>query len=159
MFRLPSVRVPRRCLTALLLTAAQVAGCSRAPSQQDAVSEYAGAVDRDDAAAVRPPDTHPAGPPGFLSREQIQGVVRLHLSAITRCYELELATDPELTGMLKTQWMIGLDGAVQLARIIETDMDNAALESCILSELVRMQFDHPNGGVVLVTYPFHFRSE
>jgi hypothetical protein len=37
-------------------------------------------------------------------------------------------------------------------------MGNRNVESCILSEVNKMRFDQPDGGMVVVAYPFTFRS-
>lgn len=96
---------------------------------------------------------------GFLSREQIERVVRRHSRGITYCYERELQNDPELGGRVSANWTIGLDGRVESASIVENSLGSRDVESCILREIRRMRFDQPDGGMVVVTYPFTFRSE
>jgi TonB family protein len=96
---------------------------------------------------------------GFLSREQIERVVRRHSRGIRYCYESQLANDPELGGRISVNWTIDLDGRVQSASIVENSMGNREVESCILREVRRMRFDQPDGGMVVVTYPFTFRAE
>jgi hypothetical protein len=95
---------------------------------------------------------------GFLSREQIERVVRRHQRGIQYCYERELQNDGLLAGRISINWTIGLDGTVQSASVTENSMGNRNVESCILSEVRRMRFDQPDGGNVVVTYPFTFRS-
>ena len=96
---------------------------------------------------------------GFLSREQIERVVRRHSRGIRYCYERELQNDPELGGRVSVNWTIDLDGRVASASIQENSMGNRNVESCIMREVRRMRFDQPDGGMVVVTYPFTFRSE
>jgi len=96
---------------------------------------------------------------GFLSREQIERVVRRHSRGIRYCYERELQNDPALGGRVSVNWTIGLDGRVQAASVVENSMGNRNVEGCILREVRRMRFDQPDGGMVVVTYPFTFRSE
>ena len=96
---------------------------------------------------------------GFLSREQIERVVRRHQRGIQYCYERELQNDASLGGRISANWTIGLDGRVQSASVVENSMGNRNVESCILREVRRMRFDQPDGGMVVVTYPFTFRSE
>ncbi len=96
---------------------------------------------------------------GFLSREQIERVVRRHSRGIRYCYERELQNDPELGGRVSVNWTIDLDGRVSSASVQENSMGNRDVESCILREVRRMRFDQPDGGMVVVTYPFTFRSE
>lgn len=96
---------------------------------------------------------------GFLSREQIERVVRRHSRGIRYCYERELQNDPELGGRVSVNWTIDLDGRVQSASVVENSMGSRNVESCILREVRRMRFDQPDGGMVVVTYPFTFRAE
>lgn len=95
---------------------------------------------------------------GFLSREQIERVVRRHSRGIQYCYERELQNNPELGGRISVNWTIGLDGRVTSASISENSTGNRNVESCVLAEVRRMRFDQPDGGNVAVTYPFTFRS-
>lgn len=95
---------------------------------------------------------------GFLSREQIERVVRRHSRGIQYCYERELQNDAALEGRVSVNWTIGLDGRVESASIVENSMGNRNVESCVLQEVRRMRFDQPDGGMVVVTYPFTFRS-
>jgi hypothetical protein len=96
---------------------------------------------------------------GFLSREQIERVVRRHQRGIRYCYERQLGDDPSLAGRVSVNWTIDLDGRVSSSSITENTMGNRTVESCILREVGRMRFDQPDGGMVVVTYPFTFRSE
>lgn len=96
---------------------------------------------------------------GFLSREQIERVVRRHSRGITYCYERELQNNGDLAGRISVNWTIGLDGRVQSASVVENSMGNRNVESCVLQEVRRMRFDEPDGGMVVVTFPFSFRSE
>lgn len=95
---------------------------------------------------------------GFLTREQIERVVRRHSRGIRFCYERELQSDPSLGGRISVNWTIGLDGRVNAQSVVENTMGNRSVESCILREVSRMRFDEPDGGMVNVTYPFTFRS-
>jgi hypothetical protein len=54
--------------------------------------------------------------------------------------------------------MVGLDGKVVNASVSENTMGNGNVASCVLSEVNKMRFDQPDGGMVPVSYPFSFRS-
>lgn len=95
---------------------------------------------------------------GFLSREEIERVVRRHSRGFRYCYERELQDDPELAGQITVNWTIDLDGTVSRSSIEENTMDNRNVESCVLREVRRMRFPEPDGGMVVVRYPFTFRS-
>ncbi|TVQ95271.1 MAG: hypothetical protein EA398_18190 [Deltaproteobacteria bacterium] len=101
---------------------------------------------------VAPPES------GFLTREQIESIIRRHSSGLRYCYERELLEEPYLEGRITVRWNIELDGRVSAATAIENTMGSKAVESCLLSEVGRMRFDRPNGGRVNVTYPFTFTT-
>ena len=96
---------------------------------------------------------------GFLSREQIEQVVRRHSRGVRNCYEHALIGAPELRGRVSINWTIGLDGRVLSAAITENSLGDNTIERCILTETRRMRFPEPDGGIVVVTYPFTFRAE
>ena len=95
---------------------------------------------------------------GFLSREHIERIVRRHARGFRYCYERELSDDPELAGRISVNWTIGLDGRVASASISENTLESRSVASCVLREARRMRFDQPDGGMVVVTYPFTFRT-
>ena len=96
---------------------------------------------------------------GGLDKDVIQKVVRRHYAQIKYCYEKELAKNPNLYGKISVNWTIGPDGRVQVAQIIQSDMNNVAVEDCIVRNVRRWKFPKPKGGgVVVVTYPFVFQS-
>jgi hypothetical protein len=56
------------------------------------------------------------------------------------------------------QWTVGRDGKVKTASVSENTMGSRTVANCILSEVNKMHFDQPDGGIVPVAYPFTFRS-
>lgn len=93
---------------------------------------------------------------GYLSAEQINRVVRANSAAIRYCYELEVQRQPNLRGRIEIQWRINLGGEVTTARVETSSMHNAGVEGCIVRQVRRWRFDHPDGGEVVVSYPFIF---
>ena len=104
-------------------------------------------------------ETHRPTVNGFLTREQIERVVRRHTRGIRYCYERELQNDADLAGRISVNWTVGVDGRIESADITENSMGDSNVERCILREVRRMRFDQPDGGMVNVTFPFTFRSE
>jgi hypothetical protein len=93
---------------------------------------------------------------GYLSPEQINRVVRANAAAIRYCYEMEVQRQPSLRGRIEIQWRINLQGSVTTARVENSTMHNASVEGCIVRQIRRWRFDQPDGGEVVVSYPFIF---
>lgn len=93
---------------------------------------------------------------GYLSPEQINRVVRANQAAIRYCYELQVQRQPNLRGRIEIQWRINLQGSVTTARLETSSMHSADVEGCIVRQVRRWRFDQPDGGEVVVSYPFIF---
>ena len=96
---------------------------------------------------------------GFLSREQIDRVVRANQAAIKYCFETALQRAPKLTGAVHIQWRIDRQGHVTTSRVSKSTLGDAGVEGCIVRQVKRWQFPLPDGGEVDVTYPFIFRGQ
>jgi hypothetical protein len=95
---------------------------------------------------------------GFLSKEQIDRVVRANQAAIKYCFEVEMQRQPKLEGAVHMNWRIALDGRVTVARVAKTTLGNARVEGCMARQIKRWVFPKPDGGEVEVTYPFLLRG-
>jgi outer membrane biosynthesis protein TonB len=96
---------------------------------------------------------------GGLSREEIAKVVRQHVAEINYCYEKGLIADASLTGKMNVLWNIGADGRVTITRIINSELRNGQVHSCITGNIRTWEFPKPTGGnIVEVTYPFLFSN-
>jgi hypothetical protein len=93
---------------------------------------------------------------GYLSAEQINRVVRANQAAIRYCYEVEVQRQPNLRGRVSINWRINLAGAVTSARVASSSLNNASVEGCMTRQIRRWRFPQPDGGEVVVTYPFIF---
>jgi TonB family protein len=96
---------------------------------------------------------------GYLSREQVDRVVRANQAAIKYCFESALQRAPRLTGAVNVQWRIDRQGRVASARVAKSTLGDAGVEGCIVRQVKRWQFPTPDGGEVEVTYPFIFRGQ
>lgn len=94
---------------------------------------------------------------GGLSRDQVDRVVKNHLSAIRYCYQRELTKTPSLGGKLSIKFTIASDGTVSGANARVNSLGSQAVEQCVVGRFFKMQFPEPSGGgIALVTYPFVF---
>ncbi len=100
--------------------------------------------------------SNPSGDFGGLTAEEIDRVVRARQGIFRACYQKELNHTPGLGGQLNIKFKIGGDGTVQTAATSSgSTLRNAAVESCVNSNIMRLKFP-AKGGVANVNYPFVF---
>lgn len=107
-----------------------------------------------------PDQPHAAGGPGAkapsIPRDQIQQVVRAHISEVRHCYNQELVEDGEAAGRTVVEFRIAHTGRVESADIVESDMPQR-MDSCLTNAIRRWRFPAPDKrGSVSVVYPFVF---
>ncbi|HEY0839023.1 MAG TPA: AgmX/PglI C-terminal domain-containing protein [Vulgatibacter sp.] len=91
-------------------------------------------------------------------RELVRRVVQQHHSQLRYCFENELIRNPKLGGRIQVKWIITGNGSVTGAALASSTMNNAKVESCIVSRVRGWQFPPPKGGgIATITYPFVFR--
>ena len=96
---------------------------------------------------------------GALDKSVIDRVIKQHLSQIRYCYQKELNKNPGLYGKIVIKFVISKDGSVSSAKTNSTSMNNPIVENCICQRFMRFQFPQPKGGgIVIVSYPFVFKS-
>jgi len=95
---------------------------------------------------------------GGLDKSLIDAVIRRNMSQIRYCYQRQLAKNPSLNGKIKVKFVIAKDGSVSKASIESSTMGSAGkpVSSCIVGRFKRFKFPKPNGGIVIVKYPFIF---
>lgn len=95
---------------------------------------------------------------GSMSQAIIRRVIRKHRDEMRYCYEKHLLAEPKLSGKATVKFVIGTSGKVQTAAIHSSSLGNKSLEKCVLSAIRRWTFPSPDGGIVVVRYPFLFRA-
>jgi TonB family protein len=92
---------------------------------------------------------------GSLDKELVRLIVYRHLGEVRRCEGLQ----QRLPGKVAVKFVIAPTGAVATAKVAETSVKNAELETCIVNRVKTWQFPMPDGGgVVIVTWPFELDS-
>ena len=96
---------------------------------------------------------------GGLSQEVVGRYIQRYWAQFKYCYERELTKDPNLYGKVTVTFTIAGNGRVSEASVIQTTMNNANVEECVLRVVRRIRFPTPKGGgEVIVTYPFMFTT-
>ena len=95
---------------------------------------------------------------GGLDKSLIDAVIKRNMSQIRYCYQRQLAKNPSLNGKIKVKFVIAKDGSVSKASIASSTMGGAGkpVQSCIVGRFKKFKFPKPNGGIVIVKYPFIF---
>ena len=96
---------------------------------------------------------------GQLSRAEIQKVLNAHMNEISYCYERLLFKRASLQGKITVEWTIRRNGTVSGAKQKHSTVQSAELTSCLLKKMAKWRFPKPEGGVVIVSYPFNFQSQ
>ena len=96
----------------------------------------------------------PASIHGSLSKEVIRRTIGRHINEVRHCYEQALNARPNLQGRVTTKFIIAPTGAVQTAATESSELGDARVEQCIAQAVRRWSFPAPEGGVVVVSYPF-----
>jgi len=91
---------------------------------------------------------------GGLHPDIIRRIVRAHINEVRYCYNQGLARDPALKGRVAIKYTVDLEGAVSESAVHESTLADAAVGTCIATAVRRWRFPRPEGGVVIVTYPF-----
>lgn len=92
---------------------------------------------------------------GGLDPNEIAAVIKRHESQVRACYERGLQKSPRLAGRLSLRFLIGPQGRVTTAKVSQSSLGNAGVESCIQNRLMSWKFPKPEGGVtVKVAFPF-----
>lgn len=95
---------------------------------------------------------------GSLDKDLIRRIIRRHINEVKFCYESELTRKPDLQGRVMVQFTIAPTGQVAASIVQSSTMNNPPVEQCIANAVRRWEFPKPQGGIVVVTYPFVLKS-
>ncbi len=97
------------------------------------------------------------------SKEGINDAIREELSEIRECYQSWLNMEPDLEGEVKVKFVIsdveGVGEVTSTEIMDQTTTSHTLFEGCVLNVMSDLKFEAPeDGGVVIVSYPFVFKS-
>jgi len=93
---------------------------------------------------------------GRLDPKRIQETVRAHYGDFRRCYEAGVKVNPELAGVVQTQFWIDGNGVVSHVSDKGSDLPDPEVVACIQKIFPEICFPRPEVGIVTVTYPIMF---
>jgi hypothetical protein len=91
---------------------------------------------------------------GSLSKETVRRTIGLHVAEVRHCYTQALTSRPELQGRVVVQFVISPSGAVSRAVVKDSSLGDPRTAQCIADVVGRIDFPAPQGGLVVVSYPF-----
>lgn len=95
---------------------------------------------------------------GRLPPEVIQRIVNMNTGRLRLCYQTALAKKPALEGKVTTKFIIDKSGSVTSASDAGSDIGDPDMVKCVTQAFTAMSFPAPEGGIVVVTYPFFFTA-
>ena len=93
---------------------------------------------------------------GKLDPNLIVSTIRGHIKEVKACYEAGLRQKPDLAGRVSVQFTIATSGAVVNAALAESTLPDQEVTDCMVKVVRSWQFPRPDGGIVIVTFPFTF---
>lgn len=92
--------------------------------------------------------------PGTVDAMAVRSVVHESLAELRFCFEWQLDAHPDLAGRVTMQFTINEDGTVGDASVLEDELHDDTVTTCFSHVMSHMRFAPPEGGSVLVHYPF-----
>jgi hypothetical protein len=100
------------------------------------------------------------GAHGSLTKEEISYVIRRRLRNVRACYQATVRVIHRPQGTVSTQFLIAPNGRVASACIVESELKDSEIETCLAYEILTWRFPEPReGGCVVVSYPFDFTAD
>jgi hypothetical protein len=88
-----------------------------------------------------------------LPPEVIQQRIREQYDRIRACYDRGRRRDPTLKGRVTVRFVIGRDGRVMFANVLDNTLPDCSVAACVRDEIRATTFPKPEGGVVTIVYP------
>lgn len=108
---------------------------------------------RPDAGREKASETAPAAMPADKRpAEEVQATIRRSNGEFQRCYEAGLARNRDLTGRVGVKLVVGPDGRVMSAQVIENDLPDCAVVACVRNTMKRIVFSRASS-VMTIIYP------
>ena len=91
---------------------------------------------------------------GQIDKQSVASVFLRRRSAIRRCYEASLRSNPDVQGKIIIQFTIGTAGRITNISVTSDTTGDGAIAQCIVGRVKGWRFDPPERGSVTFSYPF-----
>ena len=78
---------------------------------------------------------------------------------VEHCYGRVALADPSIAGRIVMQWTLGRDGTPQAVAVRSDSLRDKSVAACIKARSKHWKFPPPEGGMAVVSYPFHLRVQ
>lgn len=95
---------------------------------------------------------------GRMEQKIVATVIGANVGGFKSCFERRLRVVPDLSGRVFLEFVIGADGLVSFARILENTTDDVDFAECLLRQMKRLRFPPPENGEVTFVFPFIFEQ-
>ena len=95
---------------------------------------------------------------GFLTQEQLTGVLTPATAQIAGCYNDRLSERPFLAGRIDLKIRIGADGAPLWTIPLHSTIGDRPTEQCMIERVMALRFPRPRGGETETTFPLTFEG-
>lgn len=99
-----------------------------------------------------------ASGPGTVNEGGVLAVLNKNMERFRYCYEKSLLRNPALAGVVKMAWTITTSGSATSANVVNSQLNDNALHSCLQKTITSLKFPPAKGGNAEVSYPFNFKS-
>ena len=100
-----------------------------------------------------------------MNKKDIDQGIRDQMPEILECYQSWLHQNPNIGGELQVKFVIATSednpdlGRVERIELEDTTVNHVWMEGCVLSAMEDAEFEPPDGGVVVVSYPLFFSTD
>jgi hypothetical protein len=130
-------------------------GCTTAACGQKA--EEAVPAVSESSGSERAPEDHGglsiSGLRGTLSQDEIQGALEPRMPKLSRCMQKRLGAVEWLSGEVKFQFRVAVDGSVATVYPSQSNMGDRETERCLLEVAKATRFPQPHGGEAEFSWP------
>ncbi|MBC7530315.1 MAG: AgmX/PglI C-terminal domain-containing protein [Oligoflexus sp.] len=94
---------------------------------------------------------------GSVDPRLIQQTVERSRFELQLCYELALRRNQDAQGLMEWKWHLDTQGRVSELELVESNIDDRKMISCIREKLSRWNWPKPQKGSIQISFPFYFK--
>jgi hypothetical protein len=95
---------------------------------------------------------------GFLSEQQLRGVLGPATNDLAACYNNRLTDNSYLAGRIELKFRIGRDGVPLWVIPLSSTIGDRPTEQCMIEHAMALHFPRPRGGETETTYPLELQG-